>query len=170
MDEKVKAFQGLPWRFHLTCFRGKGVQNLGARGFRHAKQPSFKAFTPFPTSISSQMNSPCGQGCDSTFSHRSQNSEGRRSCTQIAHATTPAKKTQPLSCGWRGSWFMILRDDRSSIGHQPCDAVCRDGCASPRSASGCRASDGIQGKQGHSFTTAQEKAGDCDTRCECVIA
>ena len=46
------------WRIHLTCFRGKGVQNLGARGFRHAKQSSFKAFTPFPTSISSQMNSP----------------------------------------------------------------------------------------------------------------
>ena len=34
------------------------MQNLGARGFRHAKQPFFKAFTPFPTSISSQMKSP----------------------------------------------------------------------------------------------------------------
>ena len=60
----------------------------------------------------------------------------------------PRKQPQRLSCGWRGSWYMVLGGDLSEAGHHPCNSglpgVSRRGrrrrrsaCSPPCSAPPC---------------------------------
>ena len=96
------------------------------------------------------------QGSIHDFLKRSAPRGRVRSCAKPPRREKPShkwgrkttNKLQRLSCGWRGSWFMVLGGDLSEAGHQPCSSglPCvsrrsrrrrRSACSPPCSAPPC---------------------------------